>query len=95
MICEDMPALGVNRVGNAPPARNMFGRVQAGREQIAVSRRARVDALADDQPGGGALPVIFHVQVGGHTVQSRALARHRGHRHAVLERDAAERQRLE
>ncbi len=59
ILQEDAPALGMHRVGHHPPACDLRGRVDAGCVLIALRLRRDLGRLGDDQPGTGALGVIF------------------------------------
>ena len=56
---EDAPALGVNRIRDHPPACDLLRRVDSRGVLIALGLRRDLRRLGDDQPGTGALSVIF------------------------------------
>ena len=92
---EDRAADAMHRVGDVLPARDLLGRVDAGRADIADALRADLRALGDHQAGGGAL----HVVGGGQRVRDiafkRAAARHRRQHEPVVQRDGAQAVRRE
>jgi hypothetical protein len=59
---DDLPAFGMDRVGHLGPARHLFRRMDARRAPIALADQRGLRAFCHDQPGAGALAVIFHHQ---------------------------------
>ncbi|OGS96175.1 MAG: hypothetical protein A3H31_06860 [Gallionellales bacterium RIFCSPLOWO2_02_FULL_57_47] len=86
---EHFRALRVNRTGNALPSGNLFRRKYPGDARIAQPVGGRRGAFGDDEAGGCPLRVILHHQV-VRDVAGGAIACHRRHDHAVLQRERAQ-----
>ena len=92
---DDLAALGVNRVGDLLPARDLFFAVDARRVEVALAFGRNLRALGDDQPGAGALLVVRDHQRGGHLVRAGTVAGEWCHHDAVGGGDIAEMDRIE
>ena len=62
---EDLAAGLMYGVGDFFPTGDVFRGVNAGRPGITLALLADLRAFADDQPGAGALGIIFSHHVGG------------------------------
>ncbi len=91
---KNAPARFVHGVGDELPAFHLLVRPQAGRVRITDAHRRDGGRLGDDQPGGGALHVIFRHQLVGHAHGAGAGAGERGHDDAVRQRQVTEFQRV-
>jgi hypothetical protein len=76
-LAVDSAARGVNRVGDLPPRLDLVGAVQARRANDPVRLVRDLNALSDDQSGGGALDVVIAHHVRGDIVFCGACAGHR------------------
>ena len=56
---DDASALGMHRVGDPPPCRDLPGVVDARRVEIALALGADLRRLGDDQAGTRALAVVL------------------------------------
>jgi hypothetical protein len=86
---DNLAAVGMHRVGHALPAVERFLAVEAGNVGIALALVGDGGGFGDDQAGGGALGVIFDVEIVRHGAR-RAVAGQRGHDDAVLDGDVAD-----
>ena len=91
---HDAAALGVHVIGDAAPAGDLPGTVDARRVEITLSHRADLRRLGDDQPGprdrAGALRVVGAHQLVGHLARAGAVARQRRHHEAGGQGDVAD-----
>lgn len=88
---EDPAAALVDGVGDLAPGGDLLAAVDSGSEGVALSLGDGVDALADDQAGGGALGVVLGDERGGGAADGVGpAAGHRGHGDAVGEPRAGE-----
>ena len=77
---QEHPAAGrVHGVGDAFPAGDLFGAVNAGRAWIADALRRDLCGFADDQSGTGALGVVSRVERPRHIAAPGAITRHWRH----------------
>src|SRR4029077_15267774 len=77
---QEYPAAGrVHGVGDAFPAGDLFGPVNAGRARIADALWRDLCGFADDQSGTGALGIVRRVEQPRYIAASGAIARHRRH----------------
>jgi len=86
---DDLAARGVDRVGHAPPAGQLFFRIQAGHVGIALALVADGRGFRDQQAGAGALAVIGGRDGQGYGAR-RPVAGQRGHDDAVGELQVAD-----
>ena len=70
---DDAPAVLVDRVGHTAPPFDLVSGVEPGGQDVALPDGTGLDALADDQTGAGALPVVLGGQCGDDPVRSRGL----------------------
>ena len=86
---EHLRALRVNRIGDALPPRNLRRGKYSGNARVAqpIGRRRR--AFGDDQSGGRPLRVILRHQL-VRDIAGGAVARHRRHDQAILQRELAQ-----
>ncbi|MOA14516.1 hypothetical protein D3C78_1346220 [compost metagenome] len=91
---HDAPARAVHGVGDPLPAFELLRPVQAGHIGIALALLADRRGFADQQAGAGALGIVGGHQGRGNGIGS-AVARQRGHRHAVGQVQLAGTHRIE
>ncbi|CPJ02967.1 Uncharacterised protein [Bordetella pertussis] len=91
---HDRAAGRVHRVRHAPPAGQLFGRVQPRHVRVALALVGNGGGFGDDQAGAGALHVVGGRQGRRHGI-GRTVARQRRHHDAVGEPQLAGVQRLE
>ena len=89
---EDPAAFSVNCVGDLLPAGDLLRGDETGLTRVGPSGGAGVDALADDQSQGRALPVVLHNQRARDTVLAGAETGQRRHYQAVGQFKLAESQ---
>lgn len=70
-------------VSDSAPALDLLPGMDAGRIEIALAQRTDLGAFGHDQAGGGALAVVLGSKRRGHLAGDGAVARQRGHDHAV------------
>ena len=88
---HDLAALGVHRVRHLFPGSNLPFGVDAGGLDVAFAFGANLGRFGDDDPGTGALCVVFDVHVADFaTVVIGAAAGQRGHHDAVRGLDATD-----
>ncbi len=89
-LSDHAAALGAHRLGDGAPPDDLRLAVQSRRTAVTLAMDAWLRALADDQPGTGALAVILDVERSWHIALARSAARHRRHHDAVGELQLAE-----
>ena len=87
---EDMTALAMHGCRHFLPSRDMCGRVDAWRGEVALSVIRGLSAFGDDQADAGALRVIFGGQFSRRAVELRAATGHRGHDQTVWQSVASD-----
>src|SRR3984957_19718763 len=89
---EHATALGMNRVCDALPARDLFVTVDSRRAPVAAAgRRDRRRLREDESAVRGALTIVLEVQITWHSARPLgAEAAQGGHHNAVFERDRAD-----
>ncbi|SVJ78982.1 Uncharacterised protein [Klebsiella pneumoniae] len=86
----DQSAGGVHRLGDLAPAGQLRLAVDTGGVGVALAEAGNLRALADDQPGAGALRIVESVQGGRHVARLlRPGAGHRRHDDAVAQGQVA------
>ena len=92
---HETSALSMHRIGDEPPAGDLFRAVDAGHIRIAVALNADRCGFGDIQAGGRALAVIFGVQGGRNAPRTGAHAGQRRHDDPVGKGKSAELEWLE
>ncbi len=87
---EDLPALGMDRVGHLFPAGDLLRSKDPWRSQVTLALGRHLGAFADDQAGAGPLAVVLGHQGRGCIASARAAAGHRCHYHAVVQGQLAD-----
>jgi hypothetical protein len=77
-------------VGDQGPTGNLRVGVQTGRVRVALTHRAGLRALADDQPGSGPLGVVLSSELSGRFTDTGAAAGERSHHETVGELETPE-----
>src|SRR5450631_457730 len=80
----------MHRFGNECPAGDLLVGVQTWRVWVALTDRARLGALTDDEARGGPLAVVLGGELGGSLTSARAVAGERSHHEAVGQLETAE-----
>ena len=80
---DDLPAAGVDGVGDQAPAGDLLVGVQARGVRVALADRRGLRALGDDQAGAGALGVVLGDEGRRGLARARAVARQGRHDEAV------------
>ena len=87
---EDAATALMNAIGHLAPARDLLFRIDAGRVLITLALLRDLARFGHQQPGGGALPVIFDGKRARHQAGDRPVARQRRHHQSVRQGDRAE-----
>ncbi len=85
----DPPGLGVHGVGDPAPPRDLLGRVNAGRVDVALAVRPDLGRFGDDQAGAGALGIVERREAAWHTVPAGAIAGERCHHDPIGQAERA------
>src|SRR5437763_4886031 len=87
---KDTPAALMHAVGDFSPARDLLFRIDAGRILIALALLRDLAGFGYQEPGRGALSVVFDRQRARHHAgRDGAVARQRRHHEAVRQRERA------
>ncbi len=92
---HDFATFGMDGLCHLCPTVDLLLRVNARRAPIALAFGRGLHAFGDDQPGAGALAVIFDHQVGRHIAWPRTITGHRCHDDAIGALQRAEGDRSE
>src|SRR5579883_573999 len=82
---DDLPAGGMNRVGDFAPTCNLGFVIQSGSQHVSLPVFRRLSSLADDQRHGCALRIVLGVDLGGRPLRRRSVSGHGRHRQAMLQ----------